>query len=67
MNRTTLKDMKMKVLESLPQGSRLPLCELVSKYAADPSGPSDARATVLELKEEGVLELDAAGNICRVK
>ncbi len=65
MTRATLDTMKLKVLGDLPVGSKLSMSELVSKYADEPRGPSDARATVLELKEEGHLELDAAGNVCR--
>lgn len=60
--------LRLEILNSLnPIGIELHISEIVSKYADDPFGPSRARAAILELKEDGALEISLDGNVRRNK
>lgn len=68
MNRQRLKDMIQRVLTRVPAvGDRQPLATILSQSAAEPRGVSDARAAILELIQKGVLRLDDAGYVERLK
>jgi hypothetical protein len=67
MNPKTLKDFEEDLLTALPAAGAQ-VGSLVSKYVADPSGfgPSNARAALLQLAEDGVVTIDNAGNVLRL-